>query len=111
MPRTQLKMNLSHDEEVFVRQWMFNEVHFQHGIGPAKKLQLQHAVRPADLAEIIAAAFPDPAEQEAAGCTCPESPPIWPWTAQTFGSRLAEARHLLAQRRRGTAPDATPVQS
>jgi hypothetical protein len=89
-------MKLSPDEELFLRHWMYDEVHFQEGQGPAKRLQVQHEIAPADLAALIAAAIPDPADQEAAGAgPPPATAPMWPWTAEGFHSRLAEARAIL----------------
>lgn len=60
-------MRLSRDEEVFLRHWMHDEVHYGEGTGPAKRLQLRHRAVPADLAVLIAAAIPDPSDQESAG--------------------------------------------
>ena len=34
-------MKLSRDEEVFLRHWMYDEVHYRDGQGPAKRLQLE----------------------------------------------------------------------
>jgi hypothetical protein len=98
-------MRLSHDEEVFLRHWMYDEVHYENGPGPAKKLQLRNGVIPADLAILIAAAMPDPTEQEAAGVGPPPSEgPLWPWPEYSIRSRLAEARTILEQRRARAAP-------
>jgi len=95
-------MNLSPDEDRFLRRWIYDEVHFRDGIGPAKRLQVQHQLTPADLAMLIAAALPEPAEQEAAGCGPPPAEPLrWPWSGQVLQSRLAEAQALLAERLRG----------
>jgi hypothetical protein len=96
-------MRLSPEEEAFLRHWMSDEVHYREGIGPAKRLQLQHRVVPADLATIIAAAIPDPAEQQAAALTPPPGPPTWPWTEDGLLARLTEARALLAEQRPGPA--------
>jgi hypothetical protein len=92
-------MKLSREEEIFLRHWIYDEVHYREGTGPAKRLQLAHKVPPADLALIIAAAMTDLGEQEAAadGPPPPEAP-VWPWTDQTCGARIAEARSLLTQR-------------
>jgi hypothetical protein len=79
-------MKLSREEEVFLRRWMYFEMRYQEGIGPAKRLQLQHQAVPADLATLIAAAIPDPAEQEAAGLgPPPPEPPVWPWSGAGAG--------------------------
>ena len=67
MPNKHPLMNLFREEEVFLRRWMYDEVHFQDGRGPAKNLQLEHGVVSADLSILIAAAIPDLADQEAAG--------------------------------------------
>jgi hypothetical protein len=88
-------MSLSPEEESFLRHWIHDEAHFQEGQGPAKRLQVEHHVRPADLAVLIAAALPDPAEQEAAATTPPPGPPNWPWSEEAFTSRLRQARRHL----------------
>jgi hypothetical protein len=77
---------------------MYDEVHYQDGEGPAKQLQLRHRAVPADLAVLIAAAIPDPAEQEAAGLGPPAESLAWPWTEEALRARLVEARSLLARR-------------
>ena len=93
-------MSLSPEEERFLRHWMYDEVHYQEGVGAAKQLQRQHRVRPADVAVLIAAAIPDPSEQEAAGFGPPPEPPMWPWSALTWPRRLEEARRVLSERQR-----------
>ena len=99
MPNTLPQMTLSREEEAFLRHWMFDEAHYRQGAGPAKRLQLRHGVVPADLAAIIAAAIPDPAEQEAAGSGPPPlGPPVWPWSEGEFRDRLAQARSILAEK-------------
>ena len=101
MLKTHPRMSLSPDEEVFLCRWMCDETHYQDGRGPAKQLQLQYGATPADLAVLIAAALPDPAEQEAAGLGPPPAePPRWPWSEDAYRTRLAEARTILAERRR-----------
>jgi hypothetical protein len=98
MPNKLPRMRLSLEEEAFLRRWMYDEVHYQDGVGPAKRLQVEHRVPPADLAAIIAAAIPDPAEQEAAGSAPPPGGlPNWPWPGDTLRLRLAEARAALAR--------------
>jgi hypothetical protein len=93
-------MKLSREEEQFLRHWMHDEVHYQDGQGFAKRLQLLHHAIPADLAILIAAAIPDPADQEAAGLTPPADVPLtWPWSDEGFRARLAEARTILAERK------------
>lgn len=100
MPNTLHRMKLSREEEGFLRHWMFDEVHYAEGPGAAKKLQVAHGVVPADLAVIIAASFPDTAEQRSAGQgPPPSSPPVWPWGNDTFQDRLREARTLIESRR------------
>jgi hypothetical protein len=90
-------MKLSADEDVFLRHWMYDEMHYQDGRGPAKQLQLQHRAVPNDLATLIAAAIPDPAEQAAAGQgPPPRTAPTWPWGEDTLLRRVREARELLA---------------
>jgi len=89
-------MRLSRDEDVFLRHWMYDELHYDEAAGPAKRLQLQHGAVPADLAVLIAAAMPDPAEQEAAGLGPPPAGPLtWPWPDDALRKRLADARVAL----------------
>ena len=98
MPNKHPRMKLSRDEDLFLRHWMYDEVHYQDRLGPAKRLQLQHRAIPADLATLIAAAIPDPADQEAAGFSPPASEPlIWPWSEEGLSRRLREARALLGE--------------
>ena len=75
MPSKHPPMKLSRDEELFLRHWIYDEAHFQNGAGPAKRLQVEHRVVPAELAALIAAAIPDAAEQQNAATTPPISPP------------------------------------
>lgn len=98
MQKTRPPMSLSRDEEVFLRQWMHDEVHFMDRLGPAKRLQLEHRAAPADLATLIAAAIPDPLQQEAAAhASLPDEPPIWPWRSEdALRSRIEEARRALS---------------
>ena len=49
---------------------------FREGVGPAKRLQVDHHVIPADLATLIAAAIPDPKDQEEAASTRPDTPAL-----------------------------------
>jgi hypothetical protein len=92
-------MKLSPDEERFLRHWMHDEAHYQEGQGLAKRLQLLHCAIPADLATLIAAAIPDPEDQQAAALAPPTHVPlIWPWSDAGFRARLAEARTILANR-------------
>jgi hypothetical protein len=93
-------MKLAPDEDLFLRRWMYDEVHYQEGEGPAKRLQLQHQAIPADLAAIVVAAIPDLAEQERIATGEPStSSPTWPWSEEEYRSRLAEARRVLSERR------------
>ena len=93
------RMKLCSEEEAYLRHGMYDEVNYQTRTGPAKRLQLQHRVPPANLAVLIAAGIPDPADQEAAGHGPPPAqPPTWPWSDAAFRSRLAEARAAPAQR-------------
>jgi hypothetical protein len=95
------RMRLSREEETFLRHWMYDEVHYESSPGPAKRLQLQYRVAPADLAVLIAAALPDLAEQEAAGLGPPPAEvPTWPWSDTAVDARLTEARAVLAERAR-----------
>jgi hypothetical protein len=90
-------MKLSRDEEAFLRHWIHDEARYEAGVGAAKRLQVQRGARPAELAIIIAAAIPDPSEQEAAALApAPADPPKWPWAEESFQRRLAEAKALLA---------------
>jgi hypothetical protein len=92
-------LKLSLDEELFLRCWMYDEVHYQQARGPAKRLQLEHHVAPADLSVLIAAAMPEPAKQEAAALGPPPAElPKWPWTDELLLARLTEARRILAHR-------------
>ena len=102
MLNKQSRMKLSREEEVFLRHWMYDEIHYKNGPGPAKRLQVKQHIPPADLSVLIAAAFPDPAEQQAAAVDPPPSEPLsWPWSDGAFQERLREARAALAQRRAG----------
>src|SRR5947209_5011904 len=93
------RMRLSPEEETFLRHWIYDEVHYQAGQGPAKQLQVAHRIVPADIALLLAAAMPDLAEQEAAGHGPPPAePPNWPWPDDSCQARLAEARSVLAER-------------
>jgi hypothetical protein len=88
---------LSREEDVFLRYWMYDKVHYQDGTRPAKRLQVAHRAPPADLAVLIAAGLPDLAEQQAAGiCPPPAEPPVWPWTEDRLRNRVAEARAALS---------------
>jgi hypothetical protein len=79
MRNKHLPMKLSPEEEIYLRHWMYDELHYQEGPGAAKRLQLEHGVVPADLAALIAAAIPAPADQQAAGLgPPPAAAPIWP---------------------------------
>ncbi len=101
MPNKHPRLRLWPEEERFLRQWMYDEVHFKDGRGPAKQLQIAHGAFPAHLAELIAASIPDPAEQLAAGLIPgPAEPLTWSWAPETLQARLAEARAVLGARRR-----------
>jgi hypothetical protein len=92
-------MKLSRDEDLFLRRWMYDEVHYQEGQGPAKRLQIQHQAIPADLAVIVAAGIPDLVEQERIAGGAPSiSLPTWPWSDEEYRVRLAEARKILTER-------------
>lgn len=99
MPSKHPRMKLSHDEEIFLRHWVYDEMHYQDGSGAAKRLQVEHRVAPADMAILVAAAIPDPAEQENVGDGPPPSEnPIWPWPDHALVARIAEARLILESR-------------
>jgi hypothetical protein len=109
MPNKYPRMRLSPEEERFLRHWIYDEAHYQDGVGPAKQLQLQRQAKPADLALLIAAAIPDPADQRAASLNPASADSlIWPWSEQTFQSRVAEARAFLAEGIGGEANAANP---
>lgn len=92
-------LKLSHNEEHFLRRWVYDEVHYEQGPGPAKRLQLEHRVTPADLAIVVAAAIPDASDQAALGSGPPPAErPAWPWSDESLRARLAEARSLLSAR-------------
>jgi hypothetical protein len=96
MPNKHPLMKLSPEEMHFLRHWMYEEMHYQEGSGPAKQLQRAHHAISANLGVIIAAAIPDLAEQWAAGVGPPPAgPPTWPWSQAAIEARLAEARALL----------------
>jgi len=89
-------MKLSPEEEAYLRHWIFDEARYQEGQGPAKQLQLEHGATAADLAVLIAATLPDPADQEvAAHGPPPTEAPSWPRSNDSFRLRLAEARTIL----------------
>lgn len=105
-------MRLSRNEEIFLRHWMYDEVHYREGQGPAKRLQVRHRAAPADLAVLIAAAIPDLAAQEAAGVGPPPAePPAWPWSEDLLRSRLAEARIVLGLAHTGPGSELGPNES
>ena len=89
---------MSRDEELFLRHWVYDEAHYLSGVGPAKRLQVERRVSPADLATLVAAALPDPAEQEAATGCRPAGGAVWPWDDAAFRARVDEARAVLATR-------------
>lgn len=96
MPSKLRQLNLSPDEETFLRQWMRDEANYLAGQGVAKRLQLAHRVPPADLAMLVAAAFPELQEQAAVVMDQPHAGEVsWPWTEATLRSRLQEAREYL----------------
>ena len=98
MPKKLPLMKLSRDEELFLRHWIYDEANYQDGTGPAKQLQLQHRAIPADLAVLIAAAIPDPLDQEEAGVGPPPiEPPTWPWSEGSWRERVSEAQAALAE--------------
>jgi hypothetical protein len=109
MPNKYPLLSLSRDEELFLRHWMYDEVHYAEGRGSAKQMQLEHRASPADLAVLIAAGMPDPADQEACGLGPPPAQePTWPWPGGTLSTRLANARAALA-RAASTTPRRAPA--
>lgn len=100
-------MKLSREEELFLRHWMYDEVHYEDAPGPAKRLQIEHRAVPADLAILIAAGIPDPLEQERAGLERPSAdPPTWPWSDDSLHARVSEARAALSAQRPSIAMSA-----
>jgi hypothetical protein len=92
-------MKLSPEEMHFLRHWIYDEMHYRQGSGPAKQLQREHQAISANLAVIIAAAIPDLAEQWGAGVGPPPAePPTWPWSTAAIKARLVEASALLESR-------------
>jgi hypothetical protein len=92
-------LRLSREEKDFLRHWMYDEMHYLVQPGAAKRLQLEHGVVSADLALLIAAGFPDIAEQEAAGLgPPPEECVMWSWSEASLHDRLIQARATLAER-------------
>jgi hypothetical protein len=90
-------MKLSREEELFLRHWLFEQFHYESGQGPAKRLQIEHGVIPANLSILIVAAMPDPADQKKMAVGPPPTkPPSWPWNDEQFRARLVEARGALA---------------
>jgi hypothetical protein len=92
-------MKLSREEVLFLRHWISDEAHYLSGVGPAKRLQVEHRVAPTDLSALIAAAIPDPAQQAEAASEPPSEVPSWPWSGETFRARLADARSVLSARK------------
>src|SRR5262249_14175852 len=87
------RMKLSLEEEIYLRHWMYDEIHYGEVRGAAKGWRVEHGVVPGALAAVIAAVFPAPADQQAAGLgPPPAAPPTWPWSGETLRMRLAEAR-------------------
>jgi hypothetical protein len=109
MPKTRPLMRLSREEERFLRHWMHDEIHYQDQVGLAKRLQVEHGVPPADLATLIAAAMPDPLDQEAAAQDAlPSEPPRWPWaSAGALHARIEEAREIVRADGASGAPNST----
>ncbi len=98
MRNKHLRMKLLPEEERFLRAWMHDEMRYQQGTGPAKRLQVSHGAIPADLAVLIAAAIPDPLDQLAASQDPPVGQVIWPWSPEQLRERVAEARACLKER-------------
>jgi len=105
MRNKHLQMKLSPDEKNFLRHWIYDEMHFRDGAGPAKRLQVAHQVAPFNLAAVIAAALPEIEQMAAAEGPPPVEPPTWPWTDDDIEQRIIEARSLLAERELDGAED------
>ncbi len=98
MPNKHPLMKLSHEEDLFLRHWLYEQFHYASGPGPAKRLQIEQRAIPANLSVLIAAAIPEPAEQRAAALGPPPAEvPTWPWTEEGLHARLAEAHSALAE--------------
>lgn len=103
-------MKLSHEEDLLLRHWIYDEAHFEGGPGPAKQLQVRFRARPADLTLLIAAAIPDPAEQERAARDRPAAElPDWPWSEESLRERLGQAGAALSSKPMGPASLAESV--
>lgn len=99
MQNKPLPMKLSPDEDSFLRHWIRDEWHYRDGLGAAKQLQVQHNAIPADLALLIAAAYPDPGEQQTiAMAEAPVDSPVWPWSGESLAARVRIAREILEER-------------
>jgi hypothetical protein len=78
---------------------MYVETHYLDGPRPAKRLQVQREVSPADVGVLIAGTIPNPADQEAMGLGPPPAEgPKSPWSDEAFRGRVAEARAARAER-------------
>jgi hypothetical protein len=95
-------MKLSPKQENFLKHWMYEELHFRDKslARPAKELQRQQPVVPAQIAAIIAAWMPDPIEQDKVlQGPPPETPPEWPWASrEEFQDLLSKATQELEER-------------
>jgi hypothetical protein len=60
-------INLSREDESFLRHRMIDEFHYEEGQGQAERLQVGHGANPADFGNLVAEVIPDPIEQEATG--------------------------------------------
>jgi hypothetical protein len=100
MPNTLLRMKLSPEEEQFLRHWVYDEAHYREGVGPAKRLQVERALPPHELALLVAAAIPDLRDQERISEGPPPSePPSWPWNSEPERlNRVRAAQEILMQR-------------
>ena len=85
------RMKLSHEEEIFLRHWIYDEVHFREGTGLAKRLQVANKIPPANIAEIIAAALTEPGEQGL-------PPPVRRPRNRRFGRGLRTAAHAVLRK-------------
>jgi hypothetical protein len=58
-------INLSCDDESFLRHRLIDEFHHEEGQRHAKRLQVEHGSNAADFDNLVAEVIPDPFEQEA----------------------------------------------
>ena len=91
------QMKLSHEEDNFLRHWIHDEAHYEEEVGCGQAPSGPALYRPGGPRNYYPAAIPDLNEQEAAAFGPPPvEPPVWPWSDESFRSRLDEAKGTLA---------------